>query len=68
MYERILKISSGDMTEIWLIDILELFSSLNVGNEKFISENVVWIKMSGKHKIIFSVKVIYNQLFEKKIN
>lgn len=56
---RVLKNIKGDMAEVWITKILKKFQFPIFKNEKFLSEDVVWIKMSGPYKIYFFNKPIY---------
>jgi glycosyltransferase involved in cell wall biosynthesis len=49
----------GDMAEVWLTKLLKENPFPEFKNEKFLSEDVVWIKISGKSKLVFVNKVIY---------
>ena len=49
----------GDMAEVWKTKCLKENPFPEFKNEKFISEDVVWIAMSQKYKMIFFNKAIY---------
>jgi hypothetical protein len=50
---------SGDMAEVWYTKCLKEYPFPEFRGEKFIGEDVVWIRMSGKYKLVFTNKVIY---------
>lgn len=49
----------GDMAEIWKTSCLEEFPFPIFGDEHFLSEDVVWIKMAEKYTMIFFNQAIY---------
>lgn len=55
-YNRNIK---GDMAEVWFTDCLKEFPFPEFYNEKFVSEDIVWIQMSKKYKMVFYNKAIY---------
>lgn len=57
--ERLRKNISGDMAEIWVTELLKKNPFTEFKNEKFLSEDVVWMKISGKKKLYFENKIIY---------
>lgn len=50
---------SGDMAEVWFTRCLKEYPFPEFSGEKFLSEDVVWIQMSHKYKIVFYNKAIY---------
>jgi glycosyltransferase involved in cell wall biosynthesis len=56
---RINRHIGGDMAEVFYTHCLREFPFPEFKNEKFISEDVVWIKMSLKYKMVFISKPIY---------
>ena len=56
---RINRNIAGDMAEVWLTRCLREYPFPTFKNEKFLGEDVVWIKMSEKYKLIFYNNVIY---------
>lgn len=49
----------GDMAEVFVTSVLKKYPFPVYKNEKFLSEDVVWIQMSGKYKYVFINKAIY---------
>ncbi len=49
----------GDMAEVWKTRCLKEFPFPEFENEKFCSEDVVWISMAQKYKMCFYNEVIY---------
>ena len=49
----------GDMAEVWKTKYLKEFPFPEFEGEKFVSEDVVWIQMSKKYKMVFYNKAIY---------
>lgn len=49
----------GDMAEVWKTSCLKEFPFPEFENEKFISEDVVWISLADKYKMIFFNEAIY---------
>ena len=49
----------GDMAEVWKTKCLKEFPFPEFENEKFCSEDVVWISMAQKYKMRFYNEVIY---------
>ena len=49
----------GDMAEVWKTNCLKEFPFPEFPNEKFCSEDVVWISMAQKYKMRFYNEVIY---------
>ncbi len=49
----------GDMAEVWITKCLKEFPFPVFPNEKFMSEDVVWIQMSKKYKMVFFNNAIY---------
>ena len=49
----------GDMAEVYLSDKLKQFSFPEIYNEKFISEDVVWIPMGLMYKTVYINRAIY---------
>ncbi|HAT4243744.1 glycosyltransferase family A protein [Clostridium perfringens] len=56
---RIKENRPGDMAEVFYTDILKEFSFPEFTNEKFLSEDVVWIQIGKKYKYLFLDKPIY---------
>ena len=57
--ERINRSNQGDMAEVWVTEILRLFPFPEYPREKFLGEDVVWIRMSGPYYMRFFNRVIY---------
>lgn len=49
----------GDMAEVWVTKCLKEYPFPTFKNEKFMSEDVVWVSMASKYKIVFFNKAIY---------
>lgn len=49
----------GDMAEVWFTDKLREFPFPEFEGEKFLGEDTVWVKISGKYKMRFFNKAIY---------
>lgn len=49
----------GDMAEVWYVRRLKEYPFPEFPKEKFLGEDVVWIKMSGPYNIVFIEKTIY---------
>ena len=49
----------GDIAEVWVTRCLKEFPFPEFSGEKFLGEDVVWIKMSDKYKLRYFNKVIY---------
>lgn len=49
----------GDMAEVWYTDKLREFPFPEFEGEKFLGEDTVWVKISGKYKMRFFNKAIY---------
>ena len=56
---RINRNLEGDMAEVWYTHCLKEFPFPEYENEKFLGEDVVWIRMSGKYRMLFFNDVIY---------
>ena len=56
---RINKNIKGDMAEVWYTHCLEEYPFPKFNDEKFLGEDIVWIKMSEKYKLRFFNDVIY---------
>lgn len=56
---RIRENRPGDMAEVFITDVLKEFPFPEFNGEKFLSEDVVWIRVGAKYKYIFINKVIY---------
>lgn len=50
---------SGDMAEVWYTDCLKEFPFPEFAGEKFLGEDVIWVRMSEKYKMRFFNKVLY---------
>lgn len=57
--ERMGENIKGDMAEIWVTELLKQNPFPEFKNEKFLSEDIVWMKISGKNKLYFVNKIIY---------
>lgn len=55
-YGRAIK---GDMAEVWVTDCLKKYPFPEFKGEKFLSEDVVWVKMAKEYRMIFRNKAIY---------
>ena len=49
----------GDMAEVWKTEYLKQYPFPEFENEKFCSEDVVWIALAKKYKIVFYNQSIY---------
>ncbi len=49
----------GDMAEVWVTECLKEYPFPEFKDEKFLGEDIVWIKMSEKYKMVFFNIVIY---------
>lgn len=49
----------GDMAEVFFTNVLKQFPFPEFENEKFLSEDIVWIQIGEKYKTIFINKPIY---------
>ncbi len=49
----------GDMAEVWFTDCLKEYPFPEFEGEKFLGEDVVWIKMSNDYKMVFFNSIIY---------
>lgn len=49
----------GDMAEVWKTECLKEYPFPEFFDEKFISEDVVWVAMAQKYKMVFFNKAIY---------
>lgn len=49
----------GDMAEVWYTDKLREFPFPEFPGEKFLGEDAVWVRLSGKYKMRFFNKAIY---------
>lgn len=49
----------GDMAEVWYTHCLKEYPFPEFKNEKFLGEDLVWVKLSKKYKLRFFNKVIY---------
>lgn len=49
----------GDMAEVWYTDKLRGFPFPEFPGEKFLGEDTVWVRLSGKYKMRFFNKAIY---------
>lgn len=49
----------GDMAEVWVTQCLKEFPFPEISGEKFLGEDLVWVKMSKKYKLRYFNKVIY---------
>lgn len=49
----------GDMAEVWYTDKLREFPFPEFKGEKFLGEDTVWVKISGKYKMRFFNKAVY---------
>lgn len=57
--ERLGKNIKGDMAEIWITELLRENPFPEFKDEKFLSEDIVWMKISGKRKLYFVNQIIY---------
>lgn len=49
----------GDMAEVWYTDCLKEYPFPEFTSEKFLGEDLIWVKMSEKYKMRFFNRVIY---------
>lgn len=56
---RINRNISGDMAEVWYTHCLREFPFPEFKNEKFLGEDLVWVKLSKKYRMRFFNDVIY---------
>lgn len=56
---RINEKRKGDMAEVWYTRCLREFRFPEIKGEKFIGEDIVWIKMSEKYKMRFFSDIVY---------
>ena len=56
---RINRNISGDMAEIWYTNCLREYPFPEFEGENFLGEDVVWIKLAEKYKLIFFNRIIY---------
>lgn len=49
----------GDMAEVYFTDRLKKYKFPEVSNEKFLSEDVVWIRMGIDYKTVYINQIIY---------
>lgn len=56
---RINRNIGGDMAEVWYTDCLKEYPFPEFESEKFLGEDLVWIRMSEKYKMRFFNKIIY---------
>lgn len=56
---RINKSIGGDMAEVWFTECLKEYPFPEFKGEKFLGEDIVWIKMAQKYEMRFFNKVIY---------
>ena len=56
---RIKENRPGDMAEVFVTSVLQQFSFPKFENEKFLSEDVVWIQIGLKYQYVFVNKIIY---------
>lgn len=56
---RINRNIGGDMAEVWYTHCLKEYPFPEFRGEKFLGEDIVWIKMAQKYKMRFFNKVIY---------
>lgn len=56
---RINRNIGGDMAEIWYTHCLKEYPFPEFQGEKFLGEDIVWVKMAQKYKMRFFNKVIY---------
>lgn len=50
---------AGDMAEVWYTEKLREFPFPEFKGEKFLGEDAVWVRLSGKYKMRFFNKAIY---------
>lgn len=56
---RINRRIGGDMAEVWVTDCLREYMFPEFEGERFLGEDIVWVKMSEKYKMRFYNKAIY---------
>lgn len=56
---RINRSIGGDMAEVWYTHCLKEYLFPEFSDEKFLGEDIVWVKMSEKYKMRFFNNVIY---------
>lgn len=56
---RINKSIGGDMAEVWFTECLKEYPFPEFKGEKFLGEDIIWIKMAQKYEMRFFNKVIY---------
>ena len=56
---RINRSIGGDMAEVWYTHCLKEYSFPEFKGEKFLGEDIVWVRMSEKYKMRFFNRVIY---------
>ena len=56
---RINRSIGGDMAEVWYTHCLKEYPFPEFQGEKFLGEDIVWVRMSEKYKIRFFNRVIY---------
>lgn len=56
---RINRNITGDMAEVWVTRVLKEFPFPEFEGEKFLGEDLIWIRMAAKYKLRFFNKVIY---------
>lgn len=56
---RINRNIKGDMAEVWVTEILKKFPFPEYEGEKFLGEDIVWVRMSGAYKMLFFNDIIY---------
>lgn len=56
---RINREIGGDMAEVWITECLKEFPFPEYAGEKFLGEDLVWIRMSEKYKLRYFNNVIY---------
>lgn len=56
---RINRSIGGDMAEVWYTKCLKEYPFPEFDNEKFLGEDIVWIRMAEKYQMRFFNKVIY---------
>lgn len=50
---------SGDMAEVWYTHCLKEYPFPEFQGEKFLGEDIIWVRMSEKYKIRFFNRIIY---------
>lgn len=56
---RINRNIGGDMAEVWYTECLKQYPFPEIDGEKFLGEDVVWVRLSEKFKVRFFNEVIY---------